>query len=76
MTPADKVYAAFDDGKHSPQQLIIKLTGIAPAEVYRWSKPKKKGGCDGLIPARWQSKLLWAAKKHKKKLSPIDLVMQ
>ena len=74
MTPAEKVYKAFDDGERSPQQAISRLSGIPSAEVYRWGKPKTDGGTGGLVPAKWQSTLLRVAKANKIKLNPLDLV--
>jgi len=76
MSPASLVFEKFSkaaDGKSVPRY-IASITGIDPSEVYRWVKPKERGGTGGLVPAHWQRAVLDAAKKAGVKLKPEDLV--
>lgn len=66
----------------NPAEIIISKFGGAPAlaeildvdpsRVYRWAYPRERGGTDGHIPSKRQSKILEEAKKRGIKVSPAD----
>jgi len=75
MEPAHRVISKFGpgDGKLSSAiRVVSEITGADPTRVYRWMRPKEKGGTDGIIPSKAQMKLFDHATREKIPLSPAD----
>lgn len=51
---------------------VSEITGADPTRVYRWMRPKEKGGTDGIIPSKAQMRLFEHAKRENVPLSPAD----
>lgn len=72
-----------------PGQIVIDEIGLMPAvlglrdefpnlnksTVWRWSQPKRAGGTDGIVPARYHVPLLRLAQRLGRTLTPNDLVI-
>ena len=52
--------------------MVCEIVQTDRTAVYKWTYPKERGGCDGLIPSRYHSLLLRAAKERGVELSPND----
>lgn len=75
LEPAHSVIRKFSgpDGKLSTGiKLVSEITGADPTRVYRWMRPREKGGTDGIIPSKAQMRLFEHAKKENIALSPSD----
>lgn len=75
MEPAHRVISKFGpgDGKLSSAiRVVSEITGADPTRVYRWMRPREKGGTDGIIPSRAQMKLFEHAQRERIPLSPSD----
>lgn len=53
-------------------KMVSAITGADPTRVYRWMRPREKGGTDGIIPSKAQMRLFEHAKKENIPLSPSD----
>jgi hypothetical protein len=51
---------------------VAAVTGADRTRVYRWMRPREKGGTDGVIPAQQQQKLFDYAQKKRLPLKPAD----
>lgn len=49
---------------------VAAMLGVDLSWVYRWTYPKESGGTGGLIPAKYQSRLLEEARKRDLPLRP------
>lgn len=75
LEPAHSVIRKFSgpDGKLSTGiKLVSEITGADPTRVYRWMRPREKGGTDGIIPSKAQMKLFEHATRESIPLSPSD----
>jgi hypothetical protein len=68
-TPAEIVIERFG----GPEKVAAAL-GLSRSRVYRWTRPRTRGGSDGLIPAKHQAPLLAAARRRRIALEPADLI--
>lgn len=51
---------------------VAAITGADRTRVYRWMRPRDKGGTGGLIPSRQQKKLFDYAQRKKLPVEPSD----
>lgn len=51
---------------------VAEITGADRTRVYRWMRPRDKGGTGGLIPSRQQKKLFEYAQRKKLPVEPGD----
>jgi hypothetical protein len=51
---------------------VAEMLNVKEPTVYRWTYPKSRGGTDGLVPSRYQSRLLRSARLKGISLSPED----
>lgn len=75
LEPAHSVIRKFSgpSGKLSNGiKLVSEITGADPTRVYRWMRPREKGGTDGIIPSKAQVKLFEHAQRERIPLSPSD----
>lgn len=74
LEPAHTVIGKFArNGKLSSGiDLISEITGSDRTSVYRWMRPKEKGGTGGLVPTKQQPKLLEYAQSECIPLGPHD----
>lgn len=75
LDPAHSVIRKFagPDGKLSAGiDAVAAITGADRTRVYRWMRPREKGGTGGLIPSRQQKKLFDHARKTKMSVGPGD----
>jgi transposase len=74
LEPAHTVIRKFAvNGKLSSGiDLISEITGSDRTSVYRWMRPKEKGGTGGLVPTKQQPKLLEYAKENRLALATAD----
>lgn len=74
LEPAHTVIRKFaSNGKLSSGiDLISEITGSDRTSVYRWMRPKEKGGTGGLVPTKQQPKLLEYAKENYVPLATAD----
>lgn len=73
------------DAMAKPAEIVIRrfggadavavIVGLSASRVYRWTRPRARGGTDGLIPARYQPVLLAAARARGIRLTPAELVL-
>jgi hypothetical protein len=68
-TPAARIIERFGG-----TEAVAAIVGLSVSRVYRWTRPRSRGGTDGLIPSRYQPILLAAARKRGIALTPADLV--
>lgn len=52
--------------------VVADICGVHVTRVYRWTYPKERGGCDGIIPAKRQAQLLHGARERGIGLAPND----
>lgn len=52
--------------------VVAGIVATDRTAVYKWTYPKERGGCDGLIPSRYHSLLLHAAREKGIELTPSD----
>jgi len=52
-----------------------RLSERSKNRVYRWGRPRESGGCDGLIPAEIQRRMLINARVAGVDLQPIDFTV-
>lgn len=58
LDPAYSIIKTFGDGKLSRGiDAIAEIVGRDRANVYRWMRPKERGGTGGFIPAGAQAEL-------------------
>lgn len=69
LTPAEIVLRRFGGPR-----AVAAIVGLSASRVYRWTRPRERGGTDGLIPAKHQPVLLAAARACGIRLTPADLV--
>lgn len=67
MEPANEIIKKFGG-----VGAVASITGVTADAVYRWPYPKKRGGCDGWIPAKHHTALVEAARKRGIKLEYSD----
>ena len=75
LEPAHRVICKFGpgDGKLSSAiRVVSEITGADPTRVYRWMRPREKGGTDGIIPSKAQMKLFEHAQAQSIPLSASD----
>ena len=74
LEPAHTLIRKFArDGKLSAGiDLISEITGSDRTSVYRWMRPKEKGGTGGLVPTKQQMKLLDYAQRARIPLQASD----
>jgi hypothetical protein len=53
-------------------QAVAEMIHVDVSRVYRWTYPRDRGGSDGTIPAKHQTKLLAEATNRGIDLSPAD----
>lgn len=68
-SPAEVVIARFGGADK-----VAAALGLSPSRVYRWTRPRARGGTDGLIPAKHQPVLLAAARRRRIALEPAELI--
>ncbi|WP_439580188.1 hypothetical protein [Elioraea sp.] len=68
-TPAEIVLRRFGGA-----DAVAAIVSLSASRVYRWTRPRARGGTDGLIPAKHQPVLLAAARARGIRLTPADLV--
>lgn len=56
------------------QGLQTEFPTLSKSTVWRWSQPRKAGGTDGIVPARYHRPLLRLAQRLGRTLSTDDLV--
>ena len=59
-------------GLWSGIKVVAAVTRSDPSRVYRWMRPKSKGGTGGLIPSDRQKQLFDYARKNKLPVKPGD----
>lgn len=74
MDPAHSLIRKFaPQGRLSSGiNIVAQITGADRTRVYRWMRPKEKGGTGGLIPSQQQAKLFAYAQEHQLPVSPTD----
>lgn len=55
--------------------LQTEFPTLSKSTVWRWSQPRKAGGTDGIVPARYHVPLLRLAQRLGRNLTPNDLVI-
>lgn len=70
VTPADKVVAAFGEAG------AAEIAGVGIDAVRKWNRRTGTGGCGGLVPSRYQAKLLTAAQAQGKALTAADFIAE
>jgi hypothetical protein len=53
---------------------VSRMLGVHRTAVYYWTKPRARGGADGIIPHWHHSALIAHARAHGIKLKPGDFV--
>ena len=73
MDPAETIIRKCGGGNFARGvNRVSGWTGIEKSRVFRWSRPKEKGGCDGVIPAQHHQKILDGARREDIALAPED----
>lgn len=68
LNPAHALILKFsgpDGTLHKGIEAVAAITGADPTRVYRWMRPKEKGGTGGMIPNRHADKLLDHARRKR-----------
>jgi len=68
LTQAERVILKFNGARK-----LAKAIGCDMATVYKWTYPKAKQGCEGLIPSSAMRKVLAAARREGILLTNEDL---
>lgn len=69
LDPAQTVLSRF--GGAGP---LSRRLGLDRSSVHRWALPKARGGCGGLVPAKYHQRLLALAASNGVRLTPADLI--
>jgi len=70
MTPAERVCKAFGSAT-----VVGEALNISADEVWRWNRPiGRSRGRGGLVPDRYQARILAAARERGVDLRPEDLI--
>ena len=75
LDPAYSVIRKFAGPEGKLSEGIDAVAAITKADrtrVYRWMRPREKGGTGGLIPSQQQKKLFEHAKENRLPLKPGD----
>ena len=75
LDPAYSVIRKYSgpDGRLSAGiDAVAAITGADRTRVYRWMRPREKGGTGGLIPSQQQKKLFEHVKENGGPLKPRD----
>lgn len=69
LKPAEYVISLFGGVRK-----LARLIDRSPASVSKWTKSKKRRGCDGRVPGPAQSIILCVAREMKLDLNEMDLI--
>lgn len=69
-TPVDKVIRVFGGAK------ATAIAGLTTDALRKWNRPLSKGGGGGLVPARYQSRFLDAAREAGLDLTAEDFIAE
>lgn len=73
LDPAYSLIMKFgSEGLWSGIKVVAAATDTDPSRVYRWMRPKNKGGTGGLIPSDRQKQLFDYAQKKQLPVEPSD----
>lgn len=78
LEPAHTVIRKFspDGSLRAGIEVVSKVTGSDKTAVYRWMRPKKKGGTGGLVPTKQQPKLLEYAQHQQIPIQAAELIRE
>ena len=51
---------------------VAEITGVSRVQVYRWMRPREKGGTEGLIPSQHLKAMFEYAKDKRLPVRPAD----
>jgi hypothetical protein len=72
--PAYSLIEKFAEGRRLGKGIdaVAEITGVSRVQVYRWMRPKAKGGTEGMIPSQHLKAMFEYASRKRLPVRPAD----